>query len=347
MPGFRKISEKLKYFCNQQLIKSLLLFSAMWVVGLTNSQGQKASFTLSHDSIQMGERFTATFLLDLTGSKIAKWPLLEEYLAENIEIHRVYHVDTTKTEDNRTILRQDITGTSFTPGLHQIPPFFFAIVENQDTLFVATEPVLLTVLGVAIQEDAVPYDIKPIFSMPVSFLEVLQYLLSALLIVLLLFGAWKIFIFQKKTKISKADRDAEIPPHFATLQHLEELKKRQLWQLGEVKLYYTELTYILRLYIEKRFAIKALEATSEEILEILAKYSDHAPLLPYLSNVFVTGDLVKFAKFVPAAHENELCMDQAIGFVKDTIPLEPPVEERSDNSKYQNENEEVNQTKSN
>lgn len=347
MPGFRKISEKLKYFCNQQLIKSLLLFSTLWVVGLTNSEGQKASFTLSHDSIQMGERFIATFQLDLPRGKIAQWPVLEEYLADNIEIHRVYHVDTIKTEDNRTILRQEITGTSFTPGLHQIPPFFFAIVEKQDTLFVATEPVLLTVLGVAIQEDAVPYDIKPIFSMPISFFEVFQYFLSALLIVLLLFGVWKIFIFQKKAKISKADRVAEIPPHIAALQHLEELKKRQLWQLGEVKLYYTELTYILRLYLEKRFAIKALEATSEEILEILAKYSDHAPLLPNLSNVFFTGDLVKFAKFVPAAHENELCMDHAIGFVMDTISLESPVEERSDNSKYQKVNEDVNQTKSN
>ena len=347
MPFFRKISEKLKYFCNQQLLKFLLLFFALWVVGLTNSEGQKASFALSHDSIQIGERFTATLLLYLPVGKIAHWPALEVYLAENVEIHHVFRVDTIKTEDNQTILRQEITGTSFTPGLHQIPPFFFAIPENQDTLLVATEPALLAVSGVAIPEDAVPYDIKPIFSMPISFLEVLHYLLSASLFTLLLFGVWKIFNFLKKSKISIRDYNAEISPHIAALQHLEELKKRQLWQLGEVKLYYTELTCILRLYLEKRFAIKTLEATSEEILESLAKYSDHAIHLPNLSNVFITGDLVKFARFIPAAHENELCMEQAIGFVKDTIPPELLVDERLDQSSYRKENEEINQTKSN
>ena len=50
---------------------------------------------------------------------------------------------------------------------------------------------------------------------------------------------------------------------------LEILKEEQLWQKGEVKIYYTRLTEILRKYLENRFRVYSLELTTDETLEAL------------------------------------------------------------------------------
>ena len=48
---------------------------------------------------------------------------------------------------------------------------------------------------------------------------------------------------------------------------LEKLKGEKLWQAGKVKDYYTELTDIVRIYIEERYGVQAIEMTTEEILD--------------------------------------------------------------------------------
>ena len=96
------------------------------------------------------------------------------------------------------------------------------------------------------------------------------------------------------------------------LKRLEELRRKQLWQSGRTKEYYTELTDTVRLFIEEATNIRATEMTSEECLNALMSDS----LSDLLRSVFTTADLVKFAKSEPLSHEHQRAYDNAVEFVK-------------------------------
>lgn len=102
---------------------------------------------------------------------------------------------------------------------------------------------------------------------------------------------------KKNTALS---RRLELPPHALALRRLEALTEKRLWQQGEVKAYYAELTHILRYFLEKRYNIPALESTSDTLLGHLAQRTDFpANQLHTLRELLTQADLAKFAKSVP------------------------------------------------
>ena len=86
-----------------------------------------------------------------------------------------------------------------------------------------------------------------------------------------------------------------MPPHQAALQEIERIKNEKVWQKGQPKEYYTELTDAIRTYIRDRFGFNALEMTSSEIIDKLLEIKDKDAISD-LRFLFQTADLVKFAK---------------------------------------------------
>jgi hypothetical protein len=108
-------------------------------------------------------------------------------------------------------------------------------------------------------------------------------------------------------------------PHEWALMELEKLRVKKLWQAGKIKDYHTEITDILRKYIEDRFHLMAMESTTAEILEdienktlVLKEYRE------ILDKTLSMADLVKFAKYLPLPEEHEKSMDYAIDFINST-----------------------------
>lgn len=118
------------------------------------------------------------------------------------------------------------------------------------------------------------------------------------------------------------------------LARLESLKRARLWQQGKVKEHYTELTETLRVFIEETTGIRATEMTSGECLNALMHdclsadaANTHAikqSSIQALKDIFMTADLVKFAKGVPPAEEHERTMDKATEYVKQMSRKEAP-----------------------
>lgn len=103
-----------------------------------------------------------------------------------------------------------------------------------------------------------------------------------------------------------------------TVRILRELEQQGLWQKGQVKEYYTQLTDILRNYIEQRFRTPAMELTTDELLYSARAHKEMHAQLPLLTNILQTADLAKFAKAQPLPHEHTSALEQAMQFVNST-----------------------------
>lgn len=163
-------------------------------------------------------------------------------------------------------------------------------------------------------------DIKDIVQEPALFSDYLPYLyaLGAIALLGLLLWLWRHPVKMKK----------EVPPpppplpHEVALEQLAALAKKQLWQQGKVKEYHSELTRIVREYLEGRFDINALEETTGEILDQLRKRKLPPALRQRLEEILQTADMVKFAKAQPAAQFHEEAFESVKDFVEQTKPVQ-------------------------
>ena len=168
-------------------------------------------------------------------------------------------------------------------------------------------------------------DIKPIIEEPIKLSDFLPYLIAILVLVALISA---IFHFLNKRNQPEAPPEPEvwIPAHQTALADLTALKGEQLWQNGEVKQYQTELTRIIRQYLENRFEINALEMTSDDIVYHLKKKTSVSDVQQgKVKDILQIADLVKFAKANPPVNINEQFWGDAENFVQETKTDEIPL----------------------
>lgn len=102
-----------------------------------------------------------------------------------------------------------------------------------------------------------------------------------------------------------------LPPYDEAIYKLNELDEKLLWQNNKVKEYYSELTEIVRGYIERELKVPALEKTTDEIIETLKDFNEAETIstsketIDKLKALLQEADLVKFAKSKPLAIEIE------------------------------------------
>lgn len=216
-------------------------------------------------------------------------------------------------------LRKELVFTAWDTGYQQVPalPFVYQQNGSRDTVFTKEIPVRVEAPAI----DSTLADIKPIIGEPAKLEDYLPYiggLLALLLIALLV-----MYFRKRKSRQEPAPAPAVfLLPHEIALQKLEALKKQKLWQQGEVKAYHSELTYIVREYLESRYGIAALENTTGEILDQMRKLTLTKEVAEKLDTMLHTADLVKFAKARPAADVHELAMKYAEEFVLASKPVQ-------------------------
>ena len=115
-------------------------------------------------------------------------------------------------------------------------------------------------------------------------------------------------------------------PHQKAMQEIEQIKADKMVTSENQKEYYTKLTDTLRKYIEERYGFSAMEMTSSEIIERLTAAGDQQSLSD-LRQLFMTADLVKFAKYSTMINENDANLVNAIDFINQTKLENQPTEE--------------------
>lgn len=118
-----------------------------------------------------------------------------------------------------------------------------------------------------------------------------------------------------------------VPPYDKAMQELEVLRTRNLCEKGEEKTYYTELTEILRQYLEGRFGINAMEMTTPQIKRAVRASVPAEAASGLMAEVLEMADYVKFAKMRPLPEDNTRAFQQALHFVENTKPADEPQKE--------------------
>jgi DNA-binding transcriptional regulator/RsmH inhibitor MraZ len=115
-------------------------------------------------------------------------------------------------------------------------------------------------------------------------------------------------------------------PHQKAMKEIEQIKADKMAISENQKEYYTKLTDTLRRYIEERYGFSAMEMTSSEIIGRLMASNDQQSL-DELTRLFMTADLVKFAKYSTMINENDQNLVNAIDFINQTKLENQPTEE--------------------
>src|SRR5665647_131797 len=170
-------------------------------------------------------------------------------LVNGIEVLARGPLDTIEINKDLIRLQTDYLVTSFDSGLYYIPPI--KILAGNDT--VESNFMALKVITFDVDTAKVKiFDIKGVQEPPFVLSDyLLQILLFILVWGLVLLIIW--LILRKKYGLFKGENKADLPllsPHVVAIMELDRLKSEKIWKSGKNKEYYTELSDILRKYIE-------------------------------------------------------------------------------------------------
>lgn len=268
--------------------------------------------------ILIGDQLRYTLEVRQPENTAVAFPALSDTLAQGVEIVSSLPADTTRAGEEGIRVRKEYLITAFDTGRYEISPLAFTWKENGSIQTGYTNYVYLEAgrAGITPADSTEFFDIKTPYSAPVSFREILPWLLVILFLAVAGVLGNRYFRSRRKGKAAFVPVKPAEPPWQIAFREMEELKKEKLWQQGKTKEYYTRLTDILRRYIYGMYGIHSPERTSNETMELLRE-KDHVPvvLMERLEYVLQTSDMVKFARAEPKPSENDQVFGEAYDFI--------------------------------
>lgn len=248
-------------------------------------------------------------------------PVLDKELIPGVEIVDRTIVDTISLKDGRMQYDQYLTVTSFEDSLFYIAPLPF--VSGDDTVW--SDGLTLNVVQPFEMDttDMAITDIKGVYKAPVWWWGIFRWVLLAVLLAGVGVAGYYLITYLQRRKLEEAGNEVVTEPlrpaEEVALEKLDAIKEKKIWQQGQVKEYYTQLTDVVREYIARRFEVSSVEQTSDETLrDIRPLLSDRKDLYDQLRKMLTLADLVKFAKWSTTPDENELSLRNAYTFVRET-----------------------------
>ncbi|MDE7350467.1 MAG: hypothetical protein K2N25_05320 [Muribaculaceae bacterium] len=293
----------------------------------------KVTASLDSAKIMMGRIDTLRLIVDREAAVQGVFPIFNKVapggyvtmLNDTVELGAPV-IDTVKQDGGRIIERLRVPVQVFDSGFYRLPPFVY--LTSSDS--VGSNEVELTVVPVKVGENDAISDYRDISDpsdrsfwdwMPDWLYEL--WWMWLLLIVAVVAAVYFGRKYRKTGKFITLPERPQPKPWTVALERLERLKAKQLWENGMEKEYFTELTDILRDYLQARFGINAMEMTSRQIMQTLADQSDVREKRAYVRKILDVADFVKFAKVRPLPADNVEAFDNAMNFIKETVVMEP------------------------
>lgn len=218
-------------------------------------------------------------------------------------------------DDGSIVISRTIVLKPFLSGEYEIPSLSLDYSnEDENKGVLLSTPVSINVISL-LPENTDNLQLKEIIE-PDTY-NYWKLVLYIFIIIIILGGVFLLIFFIRKRKRGKLI--PEIPPSEEAFTKLTLLLDKKLPQKGKYKEFYFQLNLIVRIYIEKQFAIRAPEQTTEEFLQDLAVSNEITDeFKQVLKNFLIHSDLVKFALLKPGEEELTDSVESCRNFIKVT-----------------------------
>jgi hypothetical protein len=269
--------------------------------------------------VTIGTPFRYTMRVEAKGEVEVLVPILAERLGEFM-IRDFGEVPHDPAKDGAVVVERWYTMVTYEAGDKLIPGAPIQYREPGTDLQRLDAPETLVIVDSLLPKNddalakATLRDIKDPVEVPADYTP-LWWLGGALVAVTgLVFGLYQL--------LNRRRRAREVPPrpaHEIALEALARLRGARLLERDQHEEYYVQLSAIIRAYVEGRFGLRAPEMTTEEFLQAAQRDRQLPPEhRPALSQFLGEADLVKFARYVPAAGDAERAYKAAREFVEST-----------------------------
>ncbi|MBU1937148.1 hypothetical protein KKG05_07075 [bacterium] len=228
---------------------------------------------------------------DGAGAKI-EWP---HFLSDSLAFQLI-SIDSSGMLPQERIFNLALydTGTYLLPPL----PVILHSANSRETLF--TKHTQVEIVSVLPDTASVPQPIKAPRSLPWTIRDMLAW--APWLVGLLLIAA-AIYFYRKYQKQKQPEKyqapEIILPAHELALRELIALRDRKYPERGMLREFYTEISEILRRYMERRYEFPALEMTTWDLEHELSRERYPQILMYQGLPILRESDLVKFAKYLP------------------------------------------------
>lgn len=296
--------------------------------------------SIDSTSIKIGEQITYRIEVEADTSDLVVLPEGQSFMP--LEVIEFYKTDTIKGKDRFKYIKEYAL-TQFDSGAYTIPRQ--KIILANKTVFTDSLKVEVNNIVVDTTKQGL-YDIKPIIEVKKSIGNWWKWLLGILLTLALVAFLLYWFIWREKP-LTEEEQIALLPPYDRAKLALQKLDGNHYLEKSEIKEYYSDLTMIIRKYLDEKVYDHALESTTDQLIDRLTILREGNQIdltketIKNIESILKRADLVKFAKSKPdveLAKLDRTTIDSEIDHVKESLP-EPSEEEKLLNQKYKEEQE--------
>jgi hypothetical protein len=311
--------------------RSIFFIVIFWYFALAFAQEYSAKAKLDSAQILIGDHLNIHLEVTAPKGKSVFIPQLNDKILQEAEAPFDWIANSpfdTVVHTDYYILKQTITITAFDSGSYAFPAIPVFSIDSQ--VVAQTNPLFFEVTTIAVDTTAAIKDIKDISKIYFTFHELWMYVKEyALFIIvgllvtgLIVYAIWRYIKKKRALKpLPVVKPKPKIKPHITALKELEKLRQKKLCEQGRTKDYYTELTDIVRKYMDDQWNIGAMEMVTTEIVDALKNTNIHGEVLKRLHQAFSVADLVKFAKYSPLPTDHDMAFKDSKEFVERTAEV--------------------------
>lgn len=298
------------------------------------AQEPQINAEIDSTSIKIGEQIIFSIEVETDSTNLVVFP--EGQTFDPMEMVESLGADTTSVEDRFRLLKK-YSLTQFDSGAYTIPQQK-VIIQNREYL---TDSFQVEVADVKVDTTRQKmYPIKPAVDVPKPF-SIPNWVWWLLAVLFLLVLAFYFFRRSKKRK----EAEPELPPYEQAMLELKQLDNSSLLQDREIKEYYSQLTFIVRKYLDRKIYDRALESTTSDLIAYLELKRQTGDLslkdksIDNLQQLLKRGDLAKFANSRPdviTAKSDRTKVEHLIKDIRQVVP-EPTEEELMQDENYRRE----------
>lgn len=289
-----------------------------------SASAQQVSARIDSTTIKIGEQIKYQIEVQSNPEDLVVFP--EGNTFSPLEMVESLEVDTLREKGNYKLLKEYFL-TQFDSGKYVIPRQE-VLIESSSFY---TDSILVEVNDVVVDTTKQKlYPIKPSVEVPPGFSipEWLWWLIGIFLIA----GLVAFLIIRKKKKDAE---EFELPPYEEAMAELQKLDNAHYLEKREIKEYYSQLSFAVRKYLDRKIYDHGLERTTGELILYLEEQKSQGKLnltnetIRDFEKILKRADLAKFARSKPdviTAKEDRSKTQHIIDDLRASVP-EPTEEE--------------------